>query len=235
MQRDTRVAVVTGANRGMGLEACRQLAQLGYHVVLTSRDQRRGEQATQSLVRQGLSVTYHALEVTDPVSVKQLQQTLETRFGSADVLINNAAVYPDEGRSVLEVELELVHATLETNFFGPLALCQALVPGMIRRGYGRVVNVSSGGGQLATMGDFAPSYGVSKAALNALTRMVADAAREANVLVNSVDPGWVRTQMGGPGAPRSIKQGVETIVWLATLPDGGPTGGFFHDRKPIPW
>lgn len=235
MQRDTRVAVVTGANRGMGLEACRQLAQLGYHVVLTSRDQRRGEQATQSLVRQGLSVTYHALEVTDPVSVKQLQQTLETRFGGADVLINNAAVYPDEGRSVLEVELELVHATLETNFFGPLALCQALVPGMIRRGYGRVVNVSSGGGQLATMGDFAPSYAVSKAALNALTRMVADAAREANVLVNSVDPGWVRTQMGGPGAPRSIKQGVETIVWLATLPDGGPTGGFFHDRKPIPW
>lgn len=235
MQRDTRVAVVTGANRGMGLEACRQLAQLGYHVVLTSRDQRRGEQATQSLVRQGLSVTYHALEVTDPVSVKQLQQTLETRFGGADVLINNAAVYPDEGRSVLEVELELVHATLETNFFGPLALCQALVPGMIRRGYGRVVNVSSGGGQLATMGDFAPSYAVSKAALNALTRMVADAAREANVLVNSVDPGWVRTQMGGPGAPRSIKQGVETIVWLATLPDGGPTGGFFHDRKSIPW
>ena len=235
MQRDTRVAVVTGANRGMGLEACQQLAQLGYHVVLTSRDQRRGEQATQSLVRQGLSVTYHALEVTDPVSVKQLQQTLETRFGGADVLINNAAVYPDEGRSILEVELELVHATLETNFFGPLALCQALVPGMIRRGYGRVVNVSSGGGQLATMGDFAPSYAVSKAALNALTRMVADAAREANVLVNSVDPGWVRTQMGGPGAPRSIKQGVETIVWLATLPDGGPTGGFFHDRKPIPW
>ena len=235
MQRDTRVAVVTGANRGMGLEACRQLAQLGYHVVLTSRDQRRGEQATQSLVRQGLSVTYHALEVTDSVSVKQLQQTLETRFGRADVLINNAAVYPDEGRSVLEVELELVHATLETNFFGPLALCQALVPGMIRRGYGRVVNVSSGGGQLATMGDFAPSYAVSKAALNALTRMVADAAREANVLVNSVDPGWVRTEMGGPGAPRSIKQGVETIVWLATLPDGGPTGGFFHDRKPIPW
>jgi len=219
----------------MGLETCRQLAQLGYHVVLASRDQARGEQATQSLVRQGLSVTYHALEVTDPVSVKQLQQTLEARFGGADMLINNAAVYPDEGRSVLEVELELVHATLETNFFGPLALCQALVPGMIRRGYGRVVNVSSGGGQLATMGDFAPSYAVSKAALNALTRMVADAAREANVLVNSVDPGWVRTQMGGPGAPRSIEQGVETIVWLATLPDRGPTGGFFLDRKPIPW
>jgi len=235
MQRNTGVAVVTGANRGMGLETCRQLAQLGYHVVLASRDQARGEQATQSLVRQGLSVTYHALEVTDPVSVKQLQQTLEARFGGADMLINNAAVYPDEGRSVLEVELELVHATLETNFFGPLALCQELVPGMIRRGYGRVVNVSSGGGQLATMGDFAPSYAVSKAALNALTRMVADAAREANVLVNSVDPGWVRTQMGGPGAPRSIEQGVETIVWLATLPDRGPTGGFFLDRKPIPW
>ena len=98
-----------------------------------------------------------------------------------------------------------------------------------------MVNVSSGAGQLSTMGDFAPSYSVSKAALNALTRMVADAARGSNVLVNAVDPGWVRTEMGGSGAPRSIAQGVDTIVWLATLPDGGPTGGFFHDCQPIPW
>jgi NAD(P)-dependent dehydrogenase (short-subunit alcohol dehydrogenase family) len=152
--------------------------------------------------------------------------------------VNNAAAYLDEGVSVLDVELDTVRATMENNLYGPLLLCQALVPGMIRRGYGRVVNVSSGAGQLSSMADYAPSYSISKAGLNALTRMVADAARSAgakNVLVNAVDPGWVRTDMGGAGAPRSVEQGVDTIVWLATLPDGGPTGGFFHDRKPIPW
>jgi NAD(P)-dependent dehydrogenase (short-subunit alcohol dehydrogenase family) len=235
MKREPPVALVTGANRGMGLETCRALAQRGYQVVLTSRDQRLDQQATQSLVQQGLSVTSFALDVTDAGSIQQLQRVLEERFGGVDVLVNNAAIYPDEGRSVLEVELETFRATMETNFYGPLLLCQAWVPGMITRGYGRVVNVSSGLGQLSTMGDFAPAYSASKAALNALTRMVADAARGANVLVNAVDPGWVRTRMGGQAASRSVEQGIDTIVWLATLPDGGPTGGFFHDRQPIPW
>ena len=142
---------------------------------------------------------------------------------------------PMAAPSVLEVELETFRATMETNCYGPLLLCQAWVPGMIRRGYGRVVNVSSGAGQLSTMGDYAPAYSASKAALNALTRMVSDAARGANVLVNAVDPGWVRTRMGGRAASRSVEQGIDTIVWLATLPDGGPTGGFFYDRQPIPW
>ena len=131
------------------------------------------------------------MDVADPQSVQQAQQTIQAEIGNIDVLVNNAAAYPDEGRSVLEVELETFHTTLETNFFGPLAL-------------------------------------------NALTRMVADAARGSNVLVNAVDPGWVRTEMGGSGAPRSVEQGADTIVWLATLADGGPTGAFFHDRQPIP-
>lgn len=230
-----KVALVTGANRGMGLETCRALAQRGYQVVLTSRDQRLGQQATHSFVQQGLSVSYVALDVTDAGSIQHLKRALEERFGGVDVLVNNAAVFPDEGRSVLEVSLETFRATMETNCYGPLLLCQAWVPGMIRRGYGRVVNVSSGAGQLSTMGDYAPAYSASKAALNALTRMVADAARGANVLVNAVDPGWVRTRMGGPAASRSVEQGIDTIVWLATLPDGGPTGGFFSDRQPIPW
>ena len=230
-----KVALVTGANRGMGLETCRALAQRGYQVVLTSRDQRLGQQATHSFVQQGLSVSYVALDVTDAGSIQHLKRAIEERFGGVDVLVNNAAVYPDEGRSVLEVSLETFRATMETNCSGPLLLCQAWVPGMIRRGYGRVVNVSSGAGQLSTMGDYAPAYSASKAALNALTRMVSDAARGANVLVNAVDPGWVRTRMGGPTASRSIEQGIDTIVWLATLPDGGPTGGFFSDRQPIPW
>jgi NAD(P)-dependent dehydrogenase (short-subunit alcohol dehydrogenase family) len=219
----------------MGLETCRALAQRGYQVILTSRDQQLGQQATQPFVQQGLSVTSFALDVTNEGSIQHLQRVLEERFGGVDVLVNNAAIYPDKGRSVLEVEPETFRATMETNFYGPLLQCQAWVPGMITRGYGRVVNVSSRAGQLSAMGDFAPAYSASKAALNALTRMVADAARGSNVLVNAVDPGWVRTRMGGPAASRSVEQGTDTIVWLATLPDGGPTGGFFHDRQPIPW
>lgn len=235
MKREPPVALVTGANRGMGLETCRALAQRGYQVILTSRDQQLGQQAAQPFVQQGLSVTSFALDVTNEGSIQHLQRVLEERFGGVDVLVNNAAIYPDKGRSVLEVEPETFRATMETNFYGPLLLCQAWVPGMITRGYGRVVNVSSRAGQLSAMGDFAPAYSASKAALNALTRMVADAARGSNVLVNAVDPGWVRTRMGGPAASRSVEQGTDTIVWLATLPDGGPTGGFFHDRQPLPW
>jgi NAD(P)-dependent dehydrogenase (short-subunit alcohol dehydrogenase family) len=235
MKQEPPVALVTGANRGMGFETCRALAERGYQVVLTSRDQTLGQQAAQSLAQQGLSVAHFVLDVTNGRSIQRLQQAVEERFGGIDVLVNNAGIFPDAGRSVLEVELETFQSTMETNFYGPLLLCQAWVPGMITRAYGRVVNVSSGLGQLSAMGDYAPAYSASKAALNALTRMVAEAARGANILVNAVDPGVVRTRMGGPAASRSVEQGIDTIVWLATLPDGGPTAGFFHDRHPIPW
>jgi NAD(P)-dependent dehydrogenase (short-subunit alcohol dehydrogenase family) len=167
--------------------------------------------------------------------VAELAGELEREMGGVDVLVNNAGVLLDEDTPILDLPMETARETFETNLFGALATCQAFVPGMMRRRYGRVVNVSSGAGLLGPMQGYAPAYSMSKTALNALTRQMAFAARGRNVLVNAVDPGWVRTDMGGSGAPRSVEKGADTIVFLATLPDGSPTGGFFHDRKQIPW
>lgn len=222
----------------MGRETCSALAQRGYRVVLTSRDVPQGNAAAEALRKQGLDVQARALDVRDAQSIAVLARAVESEFGGADVLVNNAGVYLDADTSVLDVTMDIVRTTIETNLYGPLQLCQAVVPGMLERGYGRIVNVSSGLGQLSHMKDFAPSYSMSKAALNALTRLVADAVRDAggrDILVNAVDPGWVRTDMGGRGAPRSLAQGVDTTIWLATLPSDGPTGGLFHDRRPMPW
>jgi NAD(P)-dependent dehydrogenase (short-subunit alcohol dehydrogenase family) len=234
-QPAARVALVTGGNRGLGLETCRQLANRGYRVVLTSRDAGKGRAAVASLRNTGADVTYHRLDVTSARDIARVQAFVLEMFGRADVLVNNAALYLGEGRSVLEASLEDVQATMATNVYGPLLLCQAFIPTMRRQRYGRVVNVSSGSGQLSTMSDDAPSYSLSKAALNALTCMLAAATAGTNVLVNSVCPGWVRTDMGGRRAPRGVEEGASGIVWLATLPEGGPSGGFFRDRKRIAW
>jgi NAD(P)-dependent dehydrogenase (short-subunit alcohol dehydrogenase family) len=204
-------------------------------VILTSRKVNQGLEATEQLKREGGDVVFRPLDVTSHRHIMDLKHYLTRYFGGADVLVNNAAVYPDEGRSVLEVERDVYRGALDSNLIGPLMLCQALIPGMVERGYGRVVNVSSGSGQIASMVDDTPSYRLSKLALNGLTLMLADAVRGRNVLVNAVCPGWVRTDMGGASAPRSVEQGADGIVWLATLPDGGPSGGFFRDRVAIPW
>jgi NAD(P)-dependent dehydrogenase (short-subunit alcohol dehydrogenase family) len=233
---EKRLAVVTGANRGIGLETARQLARKGLRVVMTSRDPKRGEQAQRALEKDGLEVLWHELDVTRRRSVAALARYLSKEHGRVDVLVNNAGIMSDRSATtVLDESEEAFYEVLETNFFGALRMCQAIVPLMRKHHYGRIVNLSSGMGQLDDMHDGHAAYRVSKTALNALTRMVSAATAADNILVNSMCPGWVRTDMGGSQASRSVEKGAETAVWLAMLPHGGPTGGFFRDKKSIPW
>lgn len=231
-----QVAVVTGGNRGIGFEICRQLAKRGIRVVLTSRDAAKGGTAFKNLRDAGLPVTFHQLDVTSARDITALAAFVTAEFGRVDILINNAGVMIDpHGSRLLDSKLETYRDTLETNALAPLAMIQALLPLMKKQNYGRIVNISSSLGQLSDVGTGTPAYRISKTALNALTRTIAAETRASNILVNSMSPGWVKTEMGGPSAPRSVAQGADTAVWLATSPDDGPTGGFFYDRKPIPW
>jgi len=230
---ERRVALVSGGNRGIGREVAGQLAALGYMVVIGSRDLARGKQVAEEL---GEDVTALQLDVTDAESIDRCIAAVGDEFGRLDVLVNNAGVTGGGwSTSAVDIDLDEVRETLETNLFGAWRLTQAALPLIRRNGYGRIVNISSGMGQLSDMGGRSPSYRVSKTGLNALTRMLTAELGEENILVNSVCPGWVRTDMGGANARRSVEEGAETPVWLATLPDDGPRGGFFRDREPIPW
>lgn len=230
-----KVALVTGANRGIGFETCRQLAGAGIRTILTSRKVTEGDKAADLLKAEGLDVVHHPLDVTDPKSIEGLIGYLSEGVGRIDILVNNAAIYLDEGESIFRIGTETMRMTMETNFYGPFHLCRALVPLMRRHAYGRIVNVSSGYGSLSNMKGKTAAYKISKAALNALTRIVADEVKGYNIKVNAASPGWVRTDMGGPSAPDTPQQAADTILWLATLPKDGPTGGFFEDRKQIAW
>ena len=237
MDDQSRVAVVTGANRGMGLETCRQLAQRGLRVVLTSRTPASGEAAVKTLADDGLTVAFFALDVTDEQSVAALAAHLTDAYGRLDVLVNNAGVFPDPktDNSFLEVNVDVLRTSFEVNTLGAYRCCQALVPLMQKNGYGRIVNVSSGMAQLTEMNGRYPAYRVAKVGLNALTKIMSDELADSGIKVNAVDPGHVATDMGGANAPRTIEEGVDTTMWLATLRDDGPTGGFFRDCKEIPW
>lgn len=229
-----QIALVTGANRGLGFEACRQLSKKGLAIILTSRDPQKGREAQEKLRKEGLEVDFHQCDVTDEKSIEDLKSFIEKKYKKLDILINNAGILIDR-RNFFETDPEIFQKTMDTNFFGPLRVCKALVPLMFPHNYGRIVNVSSGLGQLKYMGSSYPSYSMSKASVNAITKIIASELKGMNIKVNSVCPGWVRTDMGGPNAERSVEKGVETIIWLALLPDNGPTGKFFRDKKEIPW
>lgn len=227
---DGRIALVTGSTRGIGHEVARQLDALGYTVIVTGREDSAAREAARRIGSRAVSMT---LEVTDPRSITSVAGAIRDRFGVLDVLVNNAAVLLDEGTSILETSPQVFEATIRANALGPLLMTHAVADLLRRSKAPRVVNVSSGAGQISSMTTYAPAYSISKAALHAITVMLAAALPTARI--NCVDPGWVRTDMGGDSAPRDVTKGAETIVWLATLLSTGPSGGFFHDRKRIPW
>jgi NAD(P)-dependent dehydrogenase (short-subunit alcohol dehydrogenase family) len=227
-----RVALVSGGNRGIGLEVCRQLGERGITVVMGSRDAEQGREAAAGLPDE---VVVHQLDVADPESVERLARSVEEEFGRLDILVNNAAISNDEGQSGADADLDRVKEALEANLFGAWRLCELAIPMMRRNGYGRIVNVSTGLASLEDMGGGSPGYRVSKTALNVLTRILASELRGSGILVNAVNPGWVQTDMGGSSATRTVEEGAEALVWAATLPNNGPNGGFFRDRQPVAW
>lgn len=232
-----RVALVTGGNRGLGLETVRGLAAKGYRVALGSRKPREAEKAIVSLGELGKAVFFLPLDTTESTTLRNAIKHLDKYQGRLDVLVNNAGILPSRsGQNTLEAApRDELRAAMETNAFGAFELIQHALPLMRKNKFGRIVNVSSGMGQLSEMGTGYAAYRLSKTALNAVTKMFAEETKGENILVNSVCPGWVKTDMGGPNAERSLEQGSASILWAALIPDGGPTGGFFRDGKPLSW
>jgi NAD(P)-dependent dehydrogenase (short-subunit alcohol dehydrogenase family) len=228
------IALVTGGNRGIGREVCRQLAHRGMTVLLGARDATKGATAAAELAAAGSDVRPLTLDVADPASIAAAVAWLEVTFGRLDVLVNNAAIHYDTWQRASDPDFAIVEEALTTNTLGPWRLSVACLPLLRRSAHPRIVNVSSGAGALDDLTGGTPAYSLSKAALNALTLMLAGDLRGTPVKINAVCPGWVATEMGGAGG-RPIADGAAGIVWAATLPDDGPSGGFFRDGKPMPW
>ena len=229
-----KVALVTGANQGIGLACVELLAEQGISVVLTSRDEQKGLEALDSLTNKE-NVFVHQLEIIDSKSIEQARAFVEQKFGQLDILINNAAINYDTWHNRLDADLDEIATTMDTNVLGAWRVTQAFLPLLRKSSRASIVNVSSGAGNLASQTGNTPGYSLSKLALNGLTMQMANELRKEGILVNSVCPGWVRTQMGGIGAPRSPKKGAETIVWAAFLEDKSLTGKFFRDKLEISW
>jgi len=229
-----KIALVTGANKGIGLEVCRQLAKKGIGVVLTARNEENGKKASDGLSGDGLDVVFHQLDVTDEASIQQAADYVLATFGKLNILVNNAGIGVDRENTCLNIDIDKIKEILETNTFGPLRVCKAFIPLMQKSEFGRIVNVSSGMGSLTNMGIQSTGYRLSKLALNGVTRILAKELENTNILINSMAPGWVKTDMGGPSATRTLEEGADTVVWLATA-DNLSSGGFFQDRKEIQW
>jgi NAD(P)-dependent dehydrogenase (short-subunit alcohol dehydrogenase family) len=237
------VALITGANKGIGFEIARKLGKQGITVLVGARDLDRGGAAVARLKAEGIDAHPVRLEVTDARSIEEARKFIEQRFGKLDILVNNAGVLPDQGKTASNVPLDLLRQVFDTNVFGVVAVTQALLPLIRKSPAGRIVNLSSSLGSLTLNSDpkgpmydtKLPAYNTSKAALNMLTVQFAYELRDTPIKVNSACPGWVKTDMGGPNAPGTAEEGADTPAWLATLPADGPTGGFFNSRKPVPW
>ena len=236
-----KVALITGANKGLGFEISRQLARQGIKVVMGVRDATKGQVAANQLLQAGLDVEFHYLDVIDSQSIKAIRGYLDKTYGKLDILINNAGICLDSKQQPSEVSLDIIRQTLETNFIGVVAITQALLPLIHKSETGRIVNMSSGRGSLtqhsAPRCHYAKTlaYNSSKTALNSFTVMLAAELKNTAIKVNSADPDWCRTDMGTEAATHSVKEGADTPVWLATLPADGFTGGFFNSRNPVPW
>lgn len=232
-KHEQRIALVTGANKGIGFEAARQLARKNFHVFLGARNAEAGQAAAKKLSGDG-NVTFLAIDVSTPESIRRAAEEFSKQCDHLDSLINNAGILLDEDKDVLAIKPEVFEITLRTNTLGPLLVSQAFVPMLKKSAAPRIVNVSSGGGQLIDGADgWAPAYCISKTALNGVTVQLATALPK--FAVNSVCPGWVRTDMGGQNATRSVAEGAAGVVWLAADAPQDKTGKFWRDRKVIPW
>lgn len=229
-----RTAFITGSNRGIGFEVARQLARVSHRVILGARDYEEGLEAKRILTREGFAAELKRLDVTDAATVLAAAVEIEAEFGRLDVLVNCAGVALDEQANAESVDIDRVRATMEVNLYGAWRMTQAVIPIMRRQRWGRIVNVSSGSASFRYERIGRPAYRLSKCGLNLLTAMLAQELKNEGILVNAVCPGWVATRMGGPGG-RPVDLGAAGIVWAATLPDDGPTGGFFRDGQLIPW
>lgn len=234
MEKNRKIVIVTGANKGIGLEIVKELAEKGSTVILTSRDGAKGKKSCEELKKQGIEVLFHQLDVTDGKSIDKITQFLKEKFEKIDVLINNAGIFIDGDKNASNVSMETFRETMETNFYGPLRVSRALIPLLQESEDGRIINMSSGLGALQGAGPGYPSYSISKTALNGLTVKMAAELGEKGIKVNSMCPGWVRTDMGGQNASKSVEEGADTAVWLATATEI-PTGKFFRERKEIEW
>lgn len=235
LNTNQRIALVTGGNRGIGLETARQLARRGLHVVVAARDPEGGRRAAKTITEAGGKATFLPLDVSRSENVQVASRQFADIAEHLDVLMNNAGVYPDQGLTILTLPRDRLDQTFRTNTFGPLEVTQAFLPFLRKGTESRIINVSSGYGQLDGLSPAAPSYCLSKLALNGVTILLAQALRSDGIAVNSMCPGWVRTEMGGPEASRSVAEGADTAVWLAADAPHDLTGKFFRDRQEIPW